>query len=142
MEINFFVWKVRMRAYLQELGADVWEISKSRYEYPTSIPSDTAGNKYYETDAKVVNAILGSLVEFEFVKVMQLNTTNGMWDNIIQSYDGDAKVKSVKLQTFIIQYETLKMHDDESVATFFLRVDEIVNSMRNLGEEIKDATIV
>ena len=34
------------------------------------------------------------------------------------------------------------MHEDERIATFFLRVYEVVNSMRNLGEEIKDATIV
>jgi len=34
------------------------------------------------------------------------------------------------------------MHDDESIAIFFLRVDEIVNSMKNIGDVIKDATIV
>eukprot|EP00253_Pinus_taeda_P024421 PITA_24421 len=34
------------------------------------------------------------------------------------------------------------MHDDESIASFSLKVDEIVNSMRNLSEEIKYATIV
>jgi len=73
---------------------------------------------------------------------MQLNTTKEMWDNIIQIYEGETKVTSDKLQIFIIQYETLKMHDGENIAAFFLRVDEIVNSMINLGEEIKDATIV
>lgn len=34
------------------------------------------------------------------------------------------------------------MHDDESIPEFFLRVDDIVNSMKNLGDEIKDTTIV
>lgn len=65
-----------------------------------------------------------------------------MWDNLIQSYEGDTKVKSAKLQTFIIQYETLKMNDDESIAEFFLRVDDNFNSIKNLGDEIKYATIV
>lgn len=74
---------------------------------------------------------MGSLNEFEFLKVMQVNTSKEMWDNLIQNYEGDTKVKSVKLQTFRIQYETLKMHNDESIANFFLRVDDIVNSMRN-----------
>ena len=85
---------------------------------------------------------MGILSESKFVKVIQLNIAKGMWDNIIQSFEGNTKVKIAKLQTFIIQYETLKMHDDESIATFFLRVDEIVNSMRNLGDEIKDAIVV
>ena len=34
------------------------------------------------------------------------------------------------------------MHNDENVANYFLRVDEIVNCMKNLGEEIKDAVVV
>jgi len=42
---------------------------------------------------------------------------------------------------FKIHYEMLRMHDDESIAIFFLRVDEIVNSMKNLGVEIKVYTI-
>lgn len=70
---------------------------------------------------------------------MKLNTTKGMWDNIIQIYEGEAKEKSTKFQTFIIQYETLKMHDDERIEVFFLRVYEVVNFMRNMSEEIKDA---
>eukprot|EP00253_Pinus_taeda_P032193 PITA_32193 len=34
------------------------------------------------------------------------------------------------------------MHNDESVANYFLRVDEIVNCMKNLGEEIKEVVVV
>lgn len=34
------------------------------------------------------------------------------------------------------------MHNDESICSFFLRIDEIVNYMKNLGEEIKDTTLV
>ena len=62
-----------------------------------------------------------------------------MWGNIFKCCEDDTKVKNYKLQTFRIQYETLKLHDDKSIATFFLGVDEVVNSMRNIGEEIKYA---
>ena len=34
------------------------------------------------------------------------------------------------------------MYNDESVANYFLHVDEIVNCMKNLGEEIKEAIVV
>jgi len=34
------------------------------------------------------------------------------------------------------------MHNDESVASYFLRIYEIVNCMKNLGEEIKEANLV
>lgn len=68
---------------------------------------------------------------------MQLHNTKDIWDKIIKSYESDTKVKSVKLQTFWIQYETLKIHSDKSIASLFLRLDEIVNSMKNIGDEVK-----
>ena len=34
------------------------------------------------------------------------------------------------------------MYNDESVAKYFLHIDEIVNCMKNLGEEIKEAIVV
>eukprot|EP00253_Pinus_taeda_P009476 PITA_09476 len=34
------------------------------------------------------------------------------------------------------------MYNDESVANYFLRVDEIVNCMKKLGEEVKEAVVV
>eukprot|EP00253_Pinus_taeda_P014755 PITA_14755 len=34
------------------------------------------------------------------------------------------------------------MYNDESVANYFLQIDEIVNCMKNLGEEINEAVVV
>ena len=73
---------------------------------------------------------------------MQLNTAKTIWDKIILSYEGDAKVKSAKLQTLIIQYENLKMDNEESIANLFLHLDDIINRMRNLGETITESTLV
>ena len=64
-----------MRSYLQSLGAEVWEIVEGGYQYPAVVPTDATEKKNHETNAKAVNALLGSLTESEFVKVMQLNTT-------------------------------------------------------------------
>jgi len=34
------------------------------------------------------------------------------------------------------------MYNDESVANYFPHIDEIVNCMKNLGEEIKEVVLV
>ena len=73
---------------------------------------------------------------------MQLKSAKEIWDKIILSYEVDSQVKRVKLQTLRIQYETLKMHSDESIASYFLHIDEVVNCMKNPGEEIKEVTLV
>eukprot|EP00253_Pinus_taeda_P012643 PITA_12643 len=116
---NFVYWKVRVIAYLQSLGTEVWDIIDAWYTFPSATPTDPAEKKKYETNAKAVNTLLGCLSQSEFMKV-----------------------KRAKFQTLRIQYENLKMYNDESVANYFLRVDEIVNFMKNLGEEIKEAVVV
>jgi len=42
---KFVFWKVIMRAYLQALGADIWEIFEGGYQFPSSIPIDEVGKK-------------------------------------------------------------------------------------------------
>ena len=52
-------------------------------------------------------------------------------------YEGYNKVKGAKLQTFRAKFEQLKMKEDKDISTYFLQVDEIVNTIKGLGEEIK-----
>jgi hypothetical protein len=52
-----------------------------------------------------MNAILSGLAKAEFVKVMHLGTAKEMWDKLINSYEGNEKVKDAKLQTYRIQFE-------------------------------------
>jgi hypothetical protein len=41
-----------------------------------------------------------------------------------------------------MQFEILRMSEYENITGFFLRVDEIVNTMKGLGENIEEAIIV
>ncbi len=34
------------------------------------------------------------------------------------------------------------MHNDESIASYFLRMDQVVNCMKKLAEDIKEVTLV
>ena len=81
--------------------------------------------------------IQGGLIGSGFVKVMHCTSVKEIWDKLNNVYEGDGKVKGVKLQTYIRQFEHLTMKEDEDIASYFLRVDEIVNTMRGLGERLK-----
>src|ERR1700733_7349736 len=139
---NFNYWKVRVTAYLQSLGTKVWNIVETGYAFPSTTPTDADEKKNYETNAKAVSTLLGCISQTEFMKVMHYKSAKEIWEKIVTSYEGDEQVKRAKLQTLRIQYETLKMYNDESVANYFLRVDEVVNCMKKLGEEIKEAIVV
>jgi hypothetical protein len=138
---NFAFWKVRMRTYLMSLGADVWEVVETGYTKPTVFLSKDEKLEF-TFNAKAMNAILTGLAESEFVKVMNLQTAKEMWEKLISSYEGNEKVKDAKLQTHRLRFEQLRMNEDENISKFFLRVDEMVNAMRGLGETIDDSLLV
>jgi hypothetical protein len=73
---------------------------------------------------------------------MNLQTAKEMWEKLISSYEGNEKVKDAKLQTHRLRFEQLRMNEDENISKFFLRVDEMVNAMRGLGEAIDDSLLV
>jgi hypothetical protein len=73
---------------------------------------------------------------------MHLGTTKEMWDKLISSYEGSEKVKDAKLQIYRVHFEWLKMKEDETIGKYFLRVEELVNAMKSLGEKIKERSSV
>jgi hypothetical protein len=73
---------------------------------------------------------------------MHCESTKEMWDKLKTIYEGDEKVKEAKLQIFREKFEQLKMNEDENIATYFLRIDEVVNDIKGLGDEIKELVIV
>ena len=140
--MNYAFWNVRMRVYLQAQGVDVWKAVVNRYNVPATPPTDQASKKLYEDKSKAMNAILSGLAETIFVKVMHYETTKEIWDKLKNIYEGDDKVKGAKLQTYRGQFENLKMKEEENITTYILRVDEIVNIIRGLGETIEELFIV
>jgi hypothetical protein len=101
---NFAFWKVRMGTYIMDLGVDVWDVVYTGYVKPFVL--DNKDDKLeFSFNAKAMNVILSGLAEEEFVKVMHLETAKEMWDKLINSYEGNEKVKGAKLQTYRIQFE-------------------------------------
>jgi hypothetical protein len=119
---KFSFWKVRMRTYIMALGADVRDVVETGYV--KLVVLDNKDDKLeFSFNAKAMNAILSGLAKAEFVKVMHLETAKEMSGKLISSYEGNEKVKDAKIQTYKVQFEQLKMKEDEIVGKYFLRVE-------------------
>jgi len=57
-------------------------------------------------------------------------------------YEGDNKVYKYKFQGYKMQFEFLSLHDDEVIAKYFLRVDDVVNTIRGLDEQLDEDMVV
>ena len=63
-------------------------------------------------------------------------------DHSWATYEGTKKVKDTKFQMLTTRFEEMKMSDDESLDSFYGRLNEIVIAKLNLGDKIEDAKVV
>jgi len=120
--------------FVQAQGFDVWKKVVNRYKTPATPPIDKDGKKIDENNSKDKNDILSGLTDSIHVKVMHCNSIKDLWDKLQNISEGDDKFKAAKLQTYRGQFEQLKMKEDENIVDYFLRVGEILNSIKGLGE--------
>ncbi|XP_057868003.1 uncharacterized protein LOC131075194 [Cryptomeria japonica] len=130
-----------METYLVSIDLNVWNIVTSKYVVPSTIPTDPDAKTQYELNARAKHAILCGLTKDVFVKVMHCTSAHEIWNKLETIYQGDAKVKESKILTLKNQFESLRMKEDETIASYFLRIDEVVNSRRGLGEIVDEKDV-
>jgi hypothetical protein len=86
--------------------------------------------------------IQNSVDDSIFSKITGTGTSKQAWDILKISYQGNDRVKTVKLQSLWTQFKTLRMTESETVDQFMTRVMGIVNQIRLIGETITEQRIV
>ena len=89
-------------------------------------------------DKKARYTLLCGLTKDVFNKVVDCQSANDIWVKLETFYQGDEKVNESKLLTLKTHFDNLKMSEDENITTYFLRVDEVVNARRGLGDKIEE----
>jgi hypothetical protein len=139
---NYAYWRNITQIYLTYLGVDIWLLVVNGYKVPKTTPTDPDEKKLMRCDANTWHIILGGLTPAIASKVMNCSTTKEVWDKLKNVYEGEPKVKQFKLQRHRALFENMKMDEKEDIATYILKVDEVVNSIRGLGEEINESLVV
>jgi hypothetical protein len=139
---NYAYWSDRVKTYLTDLGVDIWYSIVNGYVIPNNAPTDPNEKNLMSCNSKARHVILAALAPTISSKVMGCNTAKEVWDKLKSIYEGDPKVKQVKLQRHRAEFENLKMNEKEDIATYLLRVDEVVNAIRGLGEELDESLVV
>lgn len=77
-----------------------------------------------------------------FTKVVHCKYAKEIWDKLQNIYEGDEKIKKVKLQVYRVQFEILQTKYGETIATYFLWVEKVINTITGLGEIVDELFIV
>ena len=117
----------------------MWDVVITKYTIPPTIPTDANDKLTYEVDKKARYALC-ALTKDVFSKVVYYKWENDIWKKLETFYQGDEKVKESKLLTLKTQFDNFKMNEDESITSYFLRIDEVVNSRKVLVQKLKKMT--
>jgi hypothetical protein len=82
---NFSYCKSRMGAYLDALGSDVWNATKTGYTGAL-----TPEQQKWNTKAR--NAIIEGISEDVFARIDNIDLAHDMWHQLIQLHEGSFKV--------------------------------------------------
>ena len=106
-----------MKTYVQAKGFDVWQSIVDGHKEHVTPPTDNDGNKLSQNNLRAKYAILNGQFDSIYVKVMHCDSAKEIWEKLQNVYEGYAKVKEAKIQTYGGQFEQLKMKEDEYIAT-------------------------
>jgi hypothetical protein len=80
------------------LGVDIWYSFVNGYVIPNNAPTDPNEKKLMHCNSKDIHVILEALAPIISSKVMGCSTAKEVWYKLKNIYEGDPKVKQVKLQ--------------------------------------------
>jgi hypothetical protein len=121
---------------------DVWKLVVDGYTTLATPQTNRGGKKINKNNSKDKDIIMISLVDSLFVKVMHCDSANDLWDKLHNIYEGYVKFKGAKHQIFKANFEKLNMKEDGDIASYLMRVDEIVYTIKGLGVEFDESMVV
>ena len=92
---NYAFWSIRMRAFIEAQGIEIWQSFENGCKVPQTVPTDATELTQYNNNSKARNHLLSAIDESVFNKVMNCPSAKEMWDKLQTTYEGDSKVKDV-----------------------------------------------
>ena len=124
---NYIVWAMRMKIALKV--NKVWE---------TIDP----GSKHEEKNNMAIALLFQSVPEALILQIGDLDTAKGVWDVIKSRHVGAERVREARLQTLMVEFDRLKMKEEDTIDVFVGKLSEISSKSSSLGEIIEEPKIV
>ncbi|XP_016752774.2 uncharacterized protein [Gossypium hirsutum] len=115
---NYQAWAIRIQAYIE--GYDYWEAADEEYDV-TPLPDNPTMNQ---------------------IKMHDERTTRKAKDYLKAQYQGDERIKSMKVLISIREFERLQMKESESIKEYSDKMIDISDKVRVLGTDFSDSRLV
>ena len=112
---DYAYWKVRMRTFLQSMGADVWDITKNQAYQVLAVRTSPLQVSEHEANAKAINALFAGVSRAEFSRVQDFQEAHRVWTCLENYHEGTPQVKARLFETHRREYENFTQGLGESI---------------------------
>ncbi|CAL8174349.1 unnamed protein product [Prunus armeniaca] len=141
---NYEFWKIKMvtifKSYrlwnLVEKGIPVSDLKKKKKanEETSEEEDDEKAATILMKDAKALGIIQNAVSNQIFPRIANADSAKAAWELLYGEFHGGDHVRSVKLQNLIREFEYTRMHDNESLSAYLIRLNDLINQMKTYGE--------
>jgi hypothetical protein len=98
---------------------------------PATLDNATQGElQRYENNYKALNLITTVLGRNVYHRVAHLETAHDVWHKLCNTYECSSEIKSLRRNSYNMQYQTFSQKPDESLDDCFTRFESIMSSLR------------
>ena len=142
---NYPIWIVKMKTYLK--AHDLWEVVEIGREPPQLRANPTIAQMAQHSEEcakryKAMSCIQSAITDTIFTKIMACETAKEAWDKLKEEFQGSDKTRQMQVINLRMEFEVLKMEEEETVKQYTDRLMKVVNQIKLLGEELTDKRIV
>ncbi|XP_043817085.1 uncharacterized protein LOC122724921 [Manihot esculenta] len=94
------------------------------------------------SNAKTINIVHCVLDVTEYNRVLDCESAKAVWDKVEVTYEGTNKVKELKANLLVRDFELFEMKPGETIAKMSIRFTDLVNILKVLGKSFEEAELV
>ncbi|KAK2351768.1 hypothetical protein QL285_096970 [Trifolium repens] len=137
--------KIRMRAYLEAQGEEIWDAVQNGPYVPTTVTNNVEeikvkgswtddDKKKVLLDKKAINIFQSALGNDEFFCISHCKTAKEIWYTLEVTHEGTVEVKRSKLNILSQEYEMFRMQPKEKILDLQKRFSHLTNHLIALGK--------
>lgn len=128
---NYRLWKFQINAYMKAQGLT----DNVEGNAPDSTASDVVKQKYDRQEGKAMNAVIQSLDIERANLVLTCKTAKEMIDKLSSIFEKNSEIRVMSLYE---EYFSIKMREDETVASYTAKVTQLASEIEQQGEKLSD----
>ncbi|PKI58680.1 hypothetical protein CRG98_020946 [Punica granatum] len=136
---------MKMKALMD--GADLWDAGLEDYKIAPLPTNPTLNQIKFHKEGVTRKTKAKSCLYFVvspaiFTRIMRLDYAKAIWDYLKEEYEGDERIRGIKVLNLLREFEQQRMQEGQEVMDYVDKLVRIANKVRIMESNISDERLV